>query len=104
MLKLKETWKAELHEILRHHAPEFEVWAYGSRVTGHAHDASDLDLVLIHPKRSDIPCATLAELKQALQESHLPISVDIMDWTRLPTEFHQQINAHRVLLFPASNP
>jgi predicted nucleotidyltransferase len=38
-----------LQALLAQHAPGAEVWAYGSRVTGGAHEGSDLDLVLRHP-------------------------------------------------------
>ncbi len=30
-----------LQALLARHAPDAEVWAYGSRVTGRAHDGSD---------------------------------------------------------------
>ena len=39
-----------LEEILREHVPGVEVWAYGSRVSGHSHGGSDLDLVLRGPE------------------------------------------------------
>lgn len=32
--------------LLGQHVPQAEVWAYGSRVNGGAHEGSDLDLVL----------------------------------------------------------
>lgn len=103
MLELPEGWKRQLKDIFRQHAPQFEVWAYGSRVTGQCHEASDLDLVLIHPaKPEESRCDSLFELKEALLESSLPIGVDVMDWARVPAEFHQQMNRQRVKLFEAS--
>jgi len=104
MLDLPERWKAQLQEIMAQYAPTFEVWAYGSRVTGQCHEASDLDVVLIHPTHPDTKtCETLAALKEALSQSDIPITVDVMDWARLSPEFHQQINRQRVKLFPASS-
>ena len=38
-----------LQALLHTHVPEAQVWAYGSRVTGGAHEGSDLDLVLRNP-------------------------------------------------------
>ena len=35
-----------LQDLLKKYVPNAEVWAYGSRVTGYAHEGSDLDLVL----------------------------------------------------------
>jgi predicted nucleotidyltransferase len=37
--------------LLQEHVPHTEVWAHGSRTTGAAHAASDLDLVLRNPDR-----------------------------------------------------
>jgi len=103
MLDLREYWQKELQEIFAKYAPEFEVWAYGSRVTGHHHQASDLDLVLINNQIPDASCKNLDEIKEALSESHIPISVDVMDWARIPEEFHRQINKHKIKLFDADS-
>jgi predicted nucleotidyltransferase len=102
MLELPKQWHDELQIIITQYAPQFEVWAYGSRVTGKCHEASDLDLVLVHPIMPDeTKCDTLFELREALTQSNVPISVDVMDWARLPQEFRQQITACAVKLFDA---
>jgi predicted nucleotidyltransferase len=101
MFKLPKLWLEELHHLFTAYVPNFEVWAYGSRVTGNCHEASDLDLVLIHPETPESSyCENLIELKEALQESNLPISVDVMDWARIPAEFHAQINRNKRQIFP----
>ena len=48
-LELPLRYRRELESMLREHVPEAEVWAYGSRVSGESHPASDLDLVLRGP-------------------------------------------------------
>ena len=58
-----------LEDILRTHLPTVEVWAYGSRVSGHSHGGSDLDLVLRSPEQEQIPIRKLADLEEALRES-----------------------------------
>ena len=35
-----------IQSILKQWAPHCDVWAYGSRVSGHCHESSDLDLVV----------------------------------------------------------
>lgn len=45
-LQLAAPYLVQLQQLLARHVPEAEVWAYGSRVTGGAHEGSDLDLVL----------------------------------------------------------
>jgi len=97
-LDLPEKYLQQLQTILQAHVPEYEVWAYGSRVTGSAHEGSDLDLVLRHQNTLSEPCPQLAELREALQESCLPILVDVHDWSCLPATFHAQISAAYVII------
>jgi predicted nucleotidyltransferase len=100
-LSLPEQWKQWLEAIFAQHAPEFDVWAYGSRVTGQCHNGSDLDVVLIHPSTPKRRCTTLANIREALEASLIPICVDVMDWASVPPEFYGQMNQQRVLVFKA---
>ena len=50
-LVLPMRYLREVERILQMVVPDVEVWAYGSRVTGTAYEASDLDLVLRPPGR-----------------------------------------------------
>lgn len=43
-----------------------EVWAYGSRVSGEAHEGSDLDLVIRTPTLQKLPIDLLQELKEKI--------------------------------------
>lgn len=97
-LQLALAHRQILQALLEQYVPTAEVWAYGSRVTGGAHEGSDLDLVLRHPPdlTQDVP--GWAELKEALQDSALPMLVEVHLWARLPTRFHRNIEADYVLL------
>jgi uncharacterized protein len=102
-LDLPEYWVSQLAAIFSAWVPSFEVWAYGSRVTGQGHQASDLDLVLIHPETPDTKrCEHWFDIRQALDESNIPIRVDVMDCAAVPSDFHAQITKQKVRLFPAS--
>ncbi|MGH9900014.1 MAG: nucleotidyltransferase family protein [Pyrinomonadaceae bacterium] len=79
-------------------APAAEVWAYGSRVTGTAHEGSDLDLILRNSKNPDSAQHNLPALKNAFEESHLPILVDVLDWAHLPESFRREIERVHVIL------
>ena len=48
-LDLPRRYRERLQELLKDHVPDAEVWAYGSRVNGESHEASDLDLVIRGP-------------------------------------------------------
>ena len=80
-----------LRELLRQHLPHTEVWAYGSRVNGDGHEASDLDLVVRQPHDLKHETAELGEMLEAFSESNLPIRVDMVDWARIPASFHEEI-------------
>ena len=87
-----------LEDILRAHLPTVEVWAYGSRVSGHSHGGSDLDLVLRSPELEQIPFHKLVDLEEALRESTIPFLVEARDWARLPESFHSEIKHDYVVL------
>ena len=97
-LDLPDRYLALLREILRVHVPDSEVWAYGSRVNGNAHEGSDLDLVLRNTADLGQPQNTLFELKEAISESNIPILVDVLDWARLPEIFHAGIEERYVVI------
>lgn len=100
-LDLSPRHLAILQVLLAEHVPKAEVWAYGSRVTGGAHEGSDLDLVLRHPTdlTKDVP--GWIELSEALQSSQLPILVQPHLWSRLPASFHRNIEADYVVVSSA---
>ena len=56
------------------HLSDTEAWACGSRVNGHAHEGSDLDLVLRRPGLEEIPSERLMDLEDAIRESTFPFS------------------------------
>jgi predicted nucleotidyltransferase len=84
--------------LLRRHVPVAEVWAYGSRVTGAGHEASDLDLVIRNTAALTEETPGLFDLKEAFIESDLPIRVDVMDWARTPESFHREIERAHVVV------
>lgn len=90
-LLLRDQDRQRLMVLMAQHLPGITGRVYGSRVTGLAHDASDLDLALIAPNAQPIPFSQLDEFRQALNDSNLPILVDARDWARLPKGFHSEI-------------
>lgn len=95
---LKNEYKFMLLDILTTMNIDAEVWAYGSRVSGNAHDGSDLDIVIVPPDRKKIPIDVLINLKEQIRESNIPIIVELFDWARLPESFHENILANYEVL------
>ena len=83
--------------LLREHVPEAEVWAYGSRVNGESHEGSDLDLVVRGPKLEPLGGGFL-NLVEAIEESDIPILVQVHDWARLPEGFQREIEQNHVVV------
>ena len=97
-LHLKARHRRMLEGILRAHVPGVEVWAYGSRVSGHSHGGSDLDLVLRGPDLEEIPIGQLVDLEEALRLSTIPFLVEARDWARLPESFQHEVERDFVVL------
>lgn len=102
---LKSKYKQILLDIFSGLNISVEVWGYGSRVKGTAHEGSDLDLVLITKDRKKLPINILIELKEKIRDSNIPILVELFDWARLPETFHKDIESCHEVFFPipASN-
>jgi predicted nucleotidyltransferase len=98
-LELRPEYQEIVQRLLASHVPDSEVWAYGSRVTGHAHDGSDLDLVVRDPVEPARSQKNLATLRAAFSESDLPIRVDVFDWSRLPEDFRREIEKAHVVVW-----
>ncbi|MDE0131698.1 MAG: restriction endonuclease subunit S [bacterium] len=97
-LDLPTRYREQVEALLREHVPEAEVWAYGSRVNGMSHDASDLDLVLRGPDLTPIPTLQLVNLAESFQLSNIPILVETRDWAKLPESFHQEIERNHTVI------
>jgi len=75
-----------VQDILKKYVPEYDVWAFGSRVHGrNLKKFSDLDLVIINNKPLEI--LQLFNIKEALSESNLPIMVDVLAWSDIDETF-----------------
>ena len=83
--------------MLKDHVPHAEVWAYGSRVNGESHEASDLDLVIRGPALGPLG-AEFVNLVEAIEKSSIPILVEVLDWARLPESFHKEIQRDYVVV------
>lgn len=89
MIDIRSDHLEIVKQILEKHLAGYEVWAFGSRITGKAKKFSDLDLVVITTK--PLPTLTIALLKENFSESDLPFKVDVLDWSTISDEFKRRI-------------
>lgn len=91
MIDLAPAHLEMVERILAEYAPECEVRAFGSRVTGTVKPYSDIDLALIGPDR--LSPDVMRRLREAFEESELPIRVDVLDWHAISPGFREVIEA-----------
>lgn len=86
----------ELIGILNVHLPGRKVWAFGSRVTGlRVRRFSDLDLAI---EGNPLTARAAYELEEALDESRLPVKVDLVWLDSARPEFRARIEPDFVLI------
>jgi predicted nucleotidyltransferase len=87
-----------VQDILTRTQPATPAFAFGSRVLGRAKKFSDLDLVL----RPDQPLSwqAMTQVRQAFEESDLPIMVDVIDWNACTPTFRALVEPQLVRIAP----
>lgn len=86
----------EVKRILTQYVPDCTVWAFGSRVTGTAKPFSDLDLAVI--TEQPLSLERMASIKDAFDDSDLPIRVDVVDWAATSASFQEIIRRNYVVI------
>jgi type I restriction enzyme S subunit len=92
---------SQVARILQERVPEFDVWAFGSRVKWTAKSHSDLDLAIITDK--PLSLARFAEIREDFDESVLPFRVDIVDWAATSDTFRRIIERDKLVLQTGKN-
>jgi len=80
MLNINEENEKELLEIIGRLAPDCDVFAFGSRVSGTNKQFSDLDLAFALPDNQKMPTKQWSKLKYAFELSDLLFRVDVVDY------------------------
>ncbi len=102
MIDLNPNHLATVERILTEHVPECAVRAFGSRATWTSKDYSDLDLAIVGSGPLDR--RTLGRLKEALEDSDLPIRVDVLDWHSISESFRKVIERDYVVVQEGAKP
>jgi predicted nucleotidyltransferase len=66
-----------------------QVFLFGSRAKGNARVTSDIDIGIL--PHEQLPPGILAELREALFESIIPVTVDIVDLSKTEASFKQRV-------------
>lgn len=95
-LLIKPEYLKMLTDIFDKYCPNAEIWAYGSRIKGEAHDGSDLDLVV---KNFNSQNANLFKLRELISDSNVPFLVDINEYNLLPKSFQEEIEKDYIIIY-----
>lgn len=72
--------------IFKHLSPkEYRVFVYGSRATGRDRKWSDYDIGIMG--KEETPQAVLANLSEELENSDIPVNVDVVDFHHVSDRF-----------------
>lgn len=69
--------------------PGVAVYLFGSYATGQGRRLSDVDVAIDAPR--DLPRAVIAELREALEESTVPLRVDLVDLRDARSDFRDRV-------------
>jgi predicted nucleotidyltransferase len=99
MIDLSDEERKTLEAIFRQLATDqrYKVVVFGSRATGKARKYSDVDVALIGNR--PVPGRTAALLNEALDESPLPYTVDVVDFSLAGDAMRSEIERNGLELF-----
>ena len=102
MKNISFPYENQIITIIQKHLPSINILLYGSRIQGKSHEGSDVDIALQTLDHSFIPLSKIARLKEELEDSSIPLIIDIHDYYRLPESFQKEINHHALKLKESS--
>ncbi len=78
-MNLTDDQRETVVSAIRQYLPlEVDIFFFGSRVDGTARKSSDLDVLL--KGSAEIPLGAIALIRERLENSDLPFSVDLLDY------------------------
>jgi uncharacterized protein len=98
-MAVKESHKQELLHIIHTYLPTCKVWLFGSRATGKHRRGSDIDLALDAGRK--IPWETITRILVNIDETTIPMKVDLVDLHNVTDDFKEQVLKEGILWTPS---
>ena len=76
----------------------FEVYIFGSRVTGKFHPYSDVDLLYVKPPNAESVNLDISKIKEAIEDSAFPFTVDLVDASDLAASYRANVDDQKIKL------
>lgn len=94
---MDDPFVAKVQSIIRAHlSPGYRMFLFGSRVAEKHHQYSDVDIGI--EGDSEVPKTVMVKITDALDESDLPVKVDVVDFSKVTPEFAHVAKQARVML------
>lgn len=90
--------KQDLLHIIGQHLDlgRYQVFFFGSRVTGQSGERSDIDVGIEGP--SPVPSPVMTELRAAIEQVPTLYKIDLVDFKQVSPRFRQVAGVHRELI------
>ncbi len=82
-------YKQEILKAIAYHLPDAKVILFGSRARGTNREGADVDIALDNGK--SIPLGEKARMRVTLENTTIPLLVDIVDMHTIPEELRELI-------------
>ena len=93
----KEIYLKHIRELIIKNlkGQKFQLFLFGSQVADRAGRASDIDIAIL--PITVFPRGVLSKIREELEESNIPYSVDLVDLSRSNPEFVQSVREKGVI-------
>jgi predicted nucleotidyltransferase len=86
---MTENYKKTIVSIVTKLLPNCRIYLYGSRARQDHSEGSDIDIAL--DNNAPISWTILAKIREELEESTIPVTIDVVDVHAIDKEFHESI-------------
>lgn len=91
---MNEQDKEKLIKIITKHLPQAQIYLFGSRARKDNKPESDIDITIDNKNKIDL--LTLSNIKEDIEESSIPFTVDVVDLNNISEELKKQILKDRI--------
>jgi uncharacterized protein len=92
---MQEQDKQKIIDTIKSHLPEAQIFLFGSRARKDNTPESDIDIAVDNKEKID--SFVMSQIKEEVEESTIPFTVDIVDLNNVSKDFKEQILKSRVL-------
>ena len=91
---MTEQDKQKLMKIITKYLPKAQIYLFGSRARKDNLPQSDIDITIDNENKIDL--LTLSNIKEEIEESTIPFTVDIVDLNNISEDLKKQILKDRI--------